>query len=175
MLGALLAFAFLSGQCFGIQVAQSVWKQILGDKLLIQDVLEVDEQAYLLLSSQNPSDESGAENPKLDKAVNSYFAKYKPQVEAIKKGMNEVLKGKLNVIAYLPLSNFEERICGRPTVEIEDLKKIMKFENPRVPEQEEWYWQILGEFDQHQRAQYLMFVNAKSRLPKELDSVEHAY
>ena len=89
--------------------------------------------------------------------------------------MNEVLKGKLNVIAYLPLSNFEERICGRPTVEIEDLKKIMKFENPRVHEQEEWYWQILGEFDQLQRAQYLMFVNAKSRLPKDLDSVEHAY
>ena len=110
-------------------------------------MLEVDEQAYHLLSSQNASDEMGADNPKLEKAVKSYFAKYNPQVKAINEGMNEVLKGKLNVIAYLPLSNFEERICGRPTVEIEDLKKILKFEEPRIPPQEEWYWQILEEFD----------------------------
>ena len=45
MLGALLAFAFLSGQCFGIELAKPVWKQILGDKLSIKDALEVDPEA----------------------------------------------------------------------------------------------------------------------------------
>ena len=45
MLGALLAFAFLSGQCFGIELAKPVWKQILGDKLSIEDALEVDPEA----------------------------------------------------------------------------------------------------------------------------------
>ena len=66
--------------------------------------------------------------------------------------MDEVLKGKLNIIAYLPLSNFQDRICGRPTVEIKDLKQIMKWSGDRIPEQEAWFWEILGEFNQKQLA-----------------------
>ena len=75
--------------------------------------------------------------------------------------MNKVLDGKLDVIAYLPLKNFKEKICGRPDYTIEDLKKIVQFgedvdedddeaenEDERIPEQEKWYWEILGEFDQ---------------------------
>lgn len=69
--------------------------------------------------------------------------------------MNKVLDGKLDVIAYLPLKNFKEKICGRPDYTIEDLKKIVRFfeegdedQDERIPEQEKWYWEILGEFDQ---------------------------
>ena len=175
MLGALLAFAFLSGQCFGVELAKSVWKQILGDKLCIEDVLEVDEEAYHLLRSLT-SDETGADNPKLDKAVKNYFAKYNPQVKAINEGMNIVLKDKLNVIAYLPLTKFIERICGLPTVEIEDLKEITEYIGTRNREQEAWFWQILEEFDQQHRAQYLIFVNAKARLPNDLKTApKHKY
>ena len=51
-LGGLLAFAFLTGQCFGVELAKPVWKQLIGDKLSIEDVLEVDRQAYERLRSQ---------------------------------------------------------------------------------------------------------------------------
>ena len=115
-------------------------------------MLEIDEQAYHLLSSHLTSDETGADNPKLEKAIKSYFAKYNPQVKAINEGMNTVLKDKLNVIAYLPLSKFVDRICGLPTVEIADLKEITEFIEPRNRVQEDWFWQILEEFDQQQRA-----------------------
>ena len=41
--------------------------------------------------------------------------------------MNYVLDGRLNDIAYMPLDSFIQRIIGRETYNIIDLKKITEF------------------------------------------------
>jgi len=48
-LGALLAFSFLCLQPFTVELATCVWKQIIGDKLTLQDIKEIDTKAYKLL------------------------------------------------------------------------------------------------------------------------------
>ena len=60
-------------------MADPVWKQILGVKLTMDDVLIVDESKYLELEDQYPShDDSGnpIENEQRDKAIVSFFSKY---------------------------------------------------------------------------------------------------
>ena len=121
-LGAFFAFSFLTGQSFGVELAPAVWKQIVGDKILIEDLMKIDQSAYHRLIAQFPNG-----GPELDKAVSMYFDQTREQVESIRKGMDLVLGGKLNAIAYMPLKNFSERINGMPDFKIEDLKKITKF------------------------------------------------
>ena len=70
ILGGLFAFSFLTGQCFGVELSQAVWKQIVGDKIVIDDLKNIDHQAYVCLREQYTEDclES-------DKAVLNYFSK----------------------------------------------------------------------------------------------------
>ena len=59
-----------------------------------------------------------------------------------------MLDGRHNVIAYLPLKNFQERICGRPDVKTDDLKSITKYDyKPRNRELEQWFWEVFEKFD----------------------------
>ena len=78
-----------------------------------------------------------------------YFDNTSEQVMHIRKGMDFVLGGKLNAIAYLPLKNFSERINGSPDYSIEVLKSITKYSyangNVKNKEQEEWFWEILSD------------------------------
>ena len=103
------------------------------------------------------------DNPKLQQEIATYFAKFERQTRAIREGMNKVFGGKLDVIAYLPLEYIQERICGRPSFQIEQLKAItkvqydtsMKEDHSKIdPEKvenqrnmEDWFWQIMEEFD----------------------------
>ena len=79
---------------------------VLGDKLTLADLLQIDESKYHELQGMYPSpdeDDLDAPNPPLDRALEEYFQVYQEQTNAIRCGMNEVLDGKLDVIAYLPL------------------------------------------------------------------------
>ena len=93
--------------------------------------------------------------------------------------MNTVLDGRLDVIAYLPVTEIQQRICGRPDYDIEDLKLITaykkqddKITDQELEDQKEKFWRTLENFNKDERAQYLMFVWGRSRLPKNLLGVE---
>ena len=77
-IGGLLAFSFLTRQPFSVDLADPVWKQVIGDKLLMEDMLVVDEAKYHDLEARYPRDENGrfAENELRDKAIKEYFEKY---------------------------------------------------------------------------------------------------
>ena len=63
-LGAFFAFSFLTGQAFGVELAPAVWKQIVGDKIVIDDLMKIDQSAYQCLREKHPDG-----GPELDKAV----------------------------------------------------------------------------------------------------------
>ena len=91
-----------------------MWKQIVGDKILIDDLKNVDKSAFNRLQDQYPDG-----GPELDKAVMMYFDNTMQQVKYIRQGMDIALGGKLNSIAYLPLTDFIDRINGMPDYTID--------------------------------------------------------
>lgn len=71
-LGALLAFSFLCLQPFTAELAPCVWKQIIGDKLTLQDIKEIDQRTFRVLHDQF-TDEDGKTSPAADKEIYKYF------------------------------------------------------------------------------------------------------
>ena len=71
-------------------------------------------------------------------------------MEKIREGLDLVLGKRLNAIAYIPLRVFSERIMGKPDYKIKELKEITEYkpeeEFARNKVQENWFWEILGEF-----------------------------
>ena len=53
-MGALFAFCFMTGQTFGVKLDQAVWKQIIGDKMLIDDLMNIDQSTYCRLNYKFP-------------------------------------------------------------------------------------------------------------------------
>ena len=106
--------------------------------------------------------------------------------------MKAVLKDKFDSIAYLPLDQMIERITGRPTYQMDDLKKITKYQfykdGAEEPEKDwkpewrqdvyrhrDWFWEIFSDFDAQMRAEYLKFVWGRSRLPVKITTEEHKF
>ena len=107
--------------------------------------------------------------------------------------MDAVLQGKFATIAYLPIESIIERISGRDTYNMEDLRKITEYrrydsdavemmqsswtsqERARMDQHKQWFWEILSEFDDEQKAQYLEFVWGRSRLPIKLSHEQHKF
>ena len=178
-MGGLLAFSFLCRQPFSLDFADPVWKQIIGEKLSLKDVVHVDRDKYLELS--NIVDER-----EQTKAVAQYFSKFKANTDLIRKGMDEVLDGKLDVIAYLPFKDIKKRISGRKTYTWKDLERITKYkpqedDKGKLPTDEElnkqktMFWEIIESFDDEMRAKYLNFVWSRDRLPSNISGEVHTY
>jgi len=53
--------------------------------------------------------------------------KYKVQTTAIRSGMDAVLDGRLDVIAYLPITTIKNRICGQRSYTRKELQAITEF------------------------------------------------
>lgn len=99
-----------------------MWKQIIGDELTLADIKEVDVSTYAKLHDHFEGDtvNSRAE-------VQKYFSKYNYQTSAIRSGMDAVLAGKLDVIAYLPVAIIRDRICGSKSYTAEFLRSNTKY------------------------------------------------
>ena len=57
-LGGFLGYSFLTKTCFGVDFANCFWKQVLGHKLLAEDIGELDQQAFDRLRSEHDCDPS---------------------------------------------------------------------------------------------------------------------
>lgn len=85
--------------------------------------------------------------------------------------MNEMIIGLATIIPTQELCWFspdelERKVCGAPCVDIGVLKSNVVYDG--IAETEEvvkWLWEVLTEMDMEQRALFLQFVWARSRLP----------
>jgi len=90
--------------------------------------------------------------------------------------MDAVLAGKLDVIAYLPVIIIKNRICGNKTYEAEFLREHTKYSwhakedlsEEFKKKQMDMFWQVIEEFDEVQKKDFLRFVWARIRLPATL-------
>jgi len=87
-----------------------------------------------------------------------------PQINSFLEGFNELIKPTL-VSIFTP-SELELLISGLPDIDIEDLRKNTEYrgytsESPLIG----WFWNIVNEFGQEEKALLLQFVTGTSKVP----------
>ena len=90
----------------------------------------------------------------------------KPQIEALLKGFYEIIPQKL--ISIFNYRELELVISGLPTIDIKDWKNNTEYENyneesPII----KYFWEIIENFDNDERAEFLQFVTGCSKVPLE--------
>ena len=93
------------------------------------------------------------------------------QIAAIRGGLHSIIPEQ--AIELLSWQELELRVCGRPTVDLDTLKKhtvyspsTYSLSSPIVQQ----FWQVLASFTPDELAAFLQFAWARSRLPSEMGS-----
>jgi len=90
----------------------------------------------------------------------------KKQLEAFLEGFHDLIPHRL--IRIFNEKELEILISGRPTIDIEDLKRNTDFVNYLKHDQIiVWFFEVLEEFDMELRTAFLQFVTGSSRVPVE--------
>ena len=90
----------------------------------------------------------------------------KPQIEALLKGFYAIIPQKL--ISIFNYRELELVLSGLPTIDIKDWKNNTEYENyneesPVI----KYFWEIIENFDNDERAEFLQFVTGCSKVPLE--------
>ena len=149
-LGGFLGYSFLTKTCFGVDFANCFWKQVLGHKLLAEDIGELDQQAFDKLRSEHDCEPS---KPclNLQKQIEVFFEAYRAGTDLVRSGMDQALGHKLHVIAYLPIKQVQDRIRGQSIISVEILRSIAVYKSNEEDEelnqtQQEWFWKMVEDF-----------------------------
>jgi hypothetical protein len=88
------------------------------------------------------------------------------QIDAIRQGMLDVISEE--VLNLLTWKELESRVCGKPEIDIDLLKRHTVIMNVQSGEPYiDWFWQILEEFSQEERRALIRFAWAQERLPED--------
>lgn len=88
------------------------------------------------------------------------------QIDAFLKGLHEIVPPEL--LSLFDDKELELLISGLPDIDIEDLKANTEYHNyTPQSDQIQWFWKVLSEFSQEQRAWFLQFATGTSRVPVE--------
>ena len=101
----------------------------------------------------------------IDEMVNIRINESIKQINAIKKGINKMIP--LSVLNFFTWEEVECLVCGKKTVDIELLKKNTII-SPELKEKEylvKWLWEILDEFTDEMRVNFVKFCYAQESLP----------
>ena len=88
----------------------------------------------------------------------------KDQIAAFTEGFNDIVPH--DVIAILNPSELELLISGTPDIDVEDLRANTEYQGyaPSAP-QVRWFWEVVRELTEEDRARLLMFVTGTSKVP----------
>jgi hypothetical protein len=98
---------------------------------------------------------------------------YAKMATSIKKQLEAFLAGFHDLIPHRLIKIFNEKeleilISGRPTIDIEDLKRNTEYVNYLKHDQIiVWFFEVLEQFDMELRTAFLQFVTGSSRVPVE--------
>ncbi|CAJ1385999.1 unnamed protein product [Effrenium voratum] len=88
------------------------------------------------------------------------------QIDAFLRGLHEIVPPEL--LSLFDDKELELLISGLPDIDIEDLKANTEYHNyTPQSDQIQWFWKVLSEFSQEQRAWFLQFATGTSRVPVE--------
>jgi len=88
------------------------------------------------------------------------------QIDAFLKGLHEIVPP--DMLSLFDDKELELLISGLPDIDVEDLKANTEYHNyTPQSEQVQWFWKVLNEFTQEQRAWFLQFATGTTRVPVE--------
>jgi len=88
------------------------------------------------------------------------------QIDAFLRGLHEIVPPEL--LCLFDDKELELLISGLPDIDIEDLRANTEYHRYTPQSQQvQWFWKVLGEFSQEQRAWFLQFATGTSRVPVE--------
>ena len=74
----------------------------------------------------------------------------------------------LNLIKIFDFRELELLISGLPTVDIQDLKENVVYKNySKQSKVIHWLWEVLEEFNNTEKAEFIQFVTGSSKVPVE--------
>jgi E3 ubiquitin-protein ligase HUWE1 len=90
----------------------------------------------------------------------------KTQVDAFLQGFHDLIPN--NLIKIFDHKELELLISGLPTIDIEDLKENTIYKNySKQTPVIQWLWEVLEEFNNSERAEFIQFVTGSSKVPVE--------
>jgi len=90
----------------------------------------------------------------------------KPQINTFLDGFHELIEPQL--ISMFTPSELELLISGLPDIDIDDLRKNTEYKNYTIDSPLiQWFWQVVSEFTQEDKALLLQFVTGTSKVPLE--------
>jgi len=88
------------------------------------------------------------------------------QIDSFLEGLHEIVPPEL--LSVFDDKELELLISGLPDIDIEDLQANTEYHNyTPQSEQVQWFWKVLSEFNQEQRAWFLQFATGTTRVPVE--------
>jgi hypothetical protein len=86
------------------------------------------------------------------------------QFEAFKKGFNELVP--LDALQVFDEKEMEMLLLGVNEIDVDDWEESCLYKNAKKKDKQiVWFWEVLREFDNEQRARLLQFVTGSCRLP----------
>lgn len=74
----------------------------------------------------------------------------------------------LNLIKIFDFRELELLISGLPTVDIQDLREHVIYKNySKQSKVIQWLWEVLEEFNNTEKAEFIQFVTGSSKVPVE--------
>ena len=70
------------------------------------------------------------------------------------------------LLSLISAQSLEQLVCGMPTIDIEVLKKVVRYRD--IEESHylvQWFWSTLEAFSNEERILFMRFVSGRSRLP----------
>ena len=96
------------------------------------------------------------------------------QIEKVREGMGCIVP--LPIISLMTHTALEEYICGSKTVNVEALRKFVKYRGCDEETQViVWFWNILESFEDEQKILFLRFVSGRSRLPANVNEMSQRF
>lgn len=91
------------------------------------------------------------------------------QMHYVKLGLYSIVPRE--ALSLLTWQELELRVCGEPTLDVQVLKRVTRYSPSSYTESAEivqWFWKVLEDFSAEERAKFLQFAWARTRLPADL-------
>ena len=106
--------------------------------------------------------------------INYRLNEFEKQVEKLREGIGCIVP--LPILSLMTPKALEELVCGSKTVDIDTLKKCVKYrgcdENHAVIK---WFWDVLKSFEDEEKVLFLRFVSGRSRLPANINDISQRF
>lgn len=194
-LGMLMGIAIRTGSPLSLNLAEPVWKQLVGLPLTPADLNEFDRdyvsglmcirdmeaEAFRKLDMPFATHSATGEEVQLSAkyrrttlenraefarlALNYRLHEFDRQVAAVREGMSKVIP--VPMLSLFTGYELETMVCGSPDIPIQLLKAVATYKGVEPDSLlVQWFWDVMEEFTNAERSLFLRFVWGRTRLPR---------